>query len=395
MGYLRENGTVGIRNHILVLPSVVCSARAANEIAFRTDVKTCYHQYGCGHVGPDFDFMRRSMSGLARNPNVAAALIVGLGCEHVTASALYKDVLATGKPVKYLDIQESGGTRGTIEKGISIVEEFKSMVADKKREPFPLSKLQLGLECGGSDTTSGLFANPALGVASDKIVEAGGTSILPEFIEWFGAENTLAERFVDPKQAEEFKMAINGFRQVIKEMGLDFFLIAPGNVKGGLTTIEEKAMGNIEKAGKAPIQGALRYSEKPSRAGLWLMWEFGLDVESITGLSASGCQICAFTTGQGTPTGSPIMPVIKITGNPHTYANQSCDMDIDVSKIIEDDSITIESLGQDILNEIVAVASGKETLAEKNDQGDIGFWRPPLIANADSEVMKYVKYYFS
>lgn len=384
MGYARPTGQPGIRNHVLVVPNVVCSATVAKKIAERTGTKTFYNQFGCGHIGPDYRFMLRSISGLAKNPNVAAALVVGLGCESIPAANMAKEIAKTEKPVEYLDIEEVGGALASVEKGVEVVERLKADVATQRREAFPLADLTLGLECGSSDAISGITANPALGIATDRLVEAGGTAILPEFIEWFGAEQELAERFVDEAEGQRFLNLVAAAGETFRQMGADFSLIMPGNVKGGLSTIEEKAIGNIHKAGSKPIQGLLKYATPPPGKGLWLMVEPGIDIESMTGLAGAGCQICVFTTGRGTPAGNLVMPVIKVTGNPHTYAAQKSDIDLDVAAIMEGGSV--EAFGEQIFASIVEVANGEQTLAEEHGFEEIAFWRPPYIANVDPAI---------
>ncbi|MFX1293692.1 MAG: UxaA family hydrolase [Promethearchaeota archaeon] len=389
MGYERENGSVGIRNYIVIIPSVICASHAAQKIAEQIPDSVCLtHPYGCGHYKADWHQIVGTLSGLGKNPNVAAALVVGLGCENVTARVIAQEIAKSGKPTQFLDIQKVGGTLKTIAKGVDISSEMRKNADKLPKKLFGLDKIVLGLECGGSDATSGIIANPAVGVASDAIVNSGGTSILPEFIEWIGTEHELAKRCVNPVDGENIIELINTFTSEAQKQGYNMRMITPGNIRGGLTTIEEKALGTISKAGKSPIQGLLRYSEKPPGPGLWLMVEPGLDVESMTGLAAAGAQLCTFTTGQGTPTGNAIMPVIKITGNHKTMELMGADIDLDATCIISG-SETIETYGQKILEEIIAVANGKQTIAEKIGHQEFAIWRIPLIFNLSGLPQKF------
>ncbi|HUX98640.1 MAG TPA: UxaA family hydrolase [Candidatus Deferrimicrobium sp.] len=393
LGYKRENGSIGIRNLIAIIPSVICSAHAAQKIADAIPNSVCLtHPYGCGHFGADWRRIVNNLAGLGKNPNVAAALVVGLGCENVTSKFIAKEIEKTGKPTQFMDIQKSGGTEKTIKKGIEIASEMRTNADQLKKQSFGLEKLVLGLECGGSDATSGLIANPAVGVASDTIVKAGGTAILPEFIEWVGTEHNLAKRCVKPEDGELLIEMIDTFTSEAQKQGYNMRMIAPGNIRGGLTTIEEKALGTICKAGKAPIQGLLSYGEPPPVPGLWLMVEPGLDVESMTGLASAGAQVCTFTTGQGTPTGNAIMPVIKISGNPETMETMGSDIDLDATAILSGKE-TVDSFGLKILEEIIAVANGKATIAEKMGHQEFAIWRLPIMFNLGGMSKKFERFF--
>lgn len=393
-GYEREDGSVGVRNHVIILPTVVCSNQVAINIEKQVKgVVALPHQFGCGHVENDYKHFLRSISGLGKNPNVFSVLIIGLGCESISAEILAKEI--KNKKVEYLNIQDYG-TIKTTELGIKIVKDMVKESMKLKRKSFNLSNLVLGLKCGGSDPTSGITINPALGVAADKVVEAGGTVILPEFVEWIGTEHILASRAINEEVARQITEPIKAFLDSAKEMGYDFkkvSLLAPGNIKGGLSTIEEKALGTIAKGGSSQIQGVLQYAEKPSGKGLYLMFEPGIDVESMTGLAASGTHIIAFTTGLGTPTGNPICPVIKMTGNPRTYEKMKDNIDLDVSSILTEGE-SLEAAGNKILNEIIKVADGKMTKAEKLGNHELAFFRPPfggLVTSPQQKMSQFFK----
>ena len=380
LGYERENGSVGIRNKIAILPSVVCSSVVAKKISEKIENSVAMiHPFGCGHIGPDFQYVARTLSGLAANPNIYGVLIVGLGCENITSKILAKMIKKTKKPVEYFDIQDVyGGTIASIEKGIKIAKKMAIDSKELKREIFDFSHLILGLECGGSDSISGITANPALGIVSDKIVELGGTSILPEFTEWIGTEHLLKERAVNEGIAKKIDVIITSFIKSTEKIGLDFrgAQPTPGNIEGGLTTIEEKSLGTIAKAGKAPINGIIQYSEKPKNKGLWLMIEPGLDVESMTGLAAAGAQIIIMTTGRGTPTGNPVSPVIKICGNPKTCDWMSCNIDVDASEIITKGK-SVKNISNILWDTLKETCNGKLTASEELGHYEMAIWRLP------------------
>jgi len=378
MGYQRPKGEVGIRNKIAIISSVVCVNHVAEQISRQVDNSVAItHPLGCGQFGPDFSYTLRTLVGLGKNPNVFGTVVVGLGCENITSKLIGKQIKRTKKPIEYFDVQDvQGGTKAAIEKGVKLGHKMAEEARELKREPFDLSHLILGLECGGSDSISGISANPAVGIVSDKIVELGGTSILPEFTEWVGTEHLLIERAKDDNVAKKIKETIDTFLNNTMNIGIDFRGIqpTPGNIQGGLTTIEEKSLGTIAKAGQAPIQGILEYSEKPKTKGLWLMVEPGLDVESMTGLAAAGAQVIIMTTGRGSPCGNPVAPVIKICGNPKTCDWMASNIDIDASKIITEDK-KIEDVASNLWERLKRTLDGEETYAEILGFEDIAIWR--------------------
>lgn len=378
MGYERPKGKVGIRNTIAILPSVVCVNHIAEQISRRIETSVALsHPLGCGQFGPDFSYTLRTLSGLGKNPNVYGIVIVGLGCENITSKLLYRQIKRTKKPIEYFDVQDvKGGSAAAIEKGVKLATQMEKDASQLKREPFDFSNLVLGLECGGSDSISGISANPAVGVVSDKIIELGGTTILPEFTEWIGTEHLLKKRAVNEKVAEDIDIPIKKFLENTMDMGIDFRGIqpTPGNIEGGLSTIEEKSLGNIEKAGSAPIQGVLDYSEEPKGKGLWLMVEPGLDVESMTGLAAAGVHAIIMTTGRGSPCGNPVAPVIKICGNPKTCDWMASNIDVDASKVITEGQ-SIKELGDELWDKLMKTLNGEKTYAEILGFNDIAIWR--------------------
>ena len=378
MGYQRPKGKVGIRNKVVILPSVVCVNNVAMQVANKVENGIALpHPLGCGQFGPDFNYTSKTLSGLAVNPNVYGVVVIGLGCENITSKLLARQVKRSKKPVEFFDVQEvQGGTIAAIERGVKFAQKMSEEAREMKREPFDFSHLVLGLECGGSDSISGITANPAVGVVSDRILEMGGTSILPEFTEWIGTEQLLIERAIDKNVEEKIRSTLDKFLDNTMKIGIDFRGVqpTPGNIAGGLTTIEEKSLGTIAKAGKAPIEGVLEYSEAPKGKGLWLMIEPGLDVESMTGLAAAGAQIIIMTTGRGSPTGNPVAPVIKICGNPKSCDYMRCNIDVDASSIITEDK-TINDVAETLWNKLINTCNGEQTQAEVLGFNDIAIWR--------------------
>ncbi|MFX1312825.1 MAG: UxaA family hydrolase [Promethearchaeota archaeon] len=378
LGFERPKGKVGIRNKIAVISSVVCVNHIAQQIANQfEDAVAITHPLGCGQFGPDFTYTQRTLVGLGSNPNIYGAIIIGLGCENMSNKLIAKNIKKEKKPVEYFNVQDvQGGSKAAIEKGIIIGKRMSKEAKELKREPFDFSHIVLGLECGASDSISGISANPAVGIISDKIVELGGTSILPEFTEWIGTEHLLIKRARDERVAEKIHSTLNGFIKNLKEYGIDFRGIqpTPGNIEGGLTTIEEKSLGTIAKAGTAPIQGILDYSESPKGKGLWLMIEPGIDVESMTGLAAAGANVIIMTTGRGSPCGNPVAPVIKICGNPNTCDWMASNIDVDASKIITN-SKSVEEIAVIIWQKLKSTCNGINTCAEELGFEDMAIWR--------------------
>jgi altronate dehydratase large subunit len=301
------------------------------------------------------------------NPNVAGLVIVGLGCETLTGDILMEKIEPSGKPVFNLTIQEEGGTLKTHEKGVRILQGMKQEIDMLEREYFPLSKLTLAVECGGSDATSGLAANPAVGSAADILIEEGGTVIFGETQEMCGTQHLLAERAVDKETVDAIYDIIETQEARQKAMGISSRWMSKGNIDGGLTTIEEKSLGAVVKGGTKLIQGVLFNNwerfDKPTISGLYIMDGPGWDVPSVTHMVAAGAQIVCFTSGRGSTTGHAIAPVIKITGNPTTYKNMLDNMDINAGTIL-DGSESLNSVSKRIYDMIIQTANGRQTKAE-------------------------------
>jgi altronate dehydratase large subunit len=376
-GYRRPDGSAGTRNLVLVIPSVGCSQGCAQRIAqgFK-NVVYLPNTMGCGQMGEDRTLVKRTLAGFGRNPNVVAVLIVGNGCEQLAAPAIAKEIAPTGKRVETIIIQKMGGTKKTTAAGRKIVKEMLADAARLSREPIPVSELILGTECGSSDYTSGISSNPALGVASDTMMADGGTVILSETAEIVGAEHLLAKRARTPEVGRQILDAVEWWEAKAIASGQDIREgnPAPGNIEGGITTLEEKSLGCIYKAGSAPLEEVIPYAGRPTKRGFVYMDTPAHDIEQLTGMVAGGAQIVVFTTGRGSPCGSPIAPVIKITGNHTTFVHMRDNMDLDVSGVLRGKE-TIEQAGKRIFDEIIAVASGKPTKAEKTGQRDFSIFK--------------------
>lgn len=366
LGYRRGDGTIGVRNHVLILPTTVCASHVAERIAEEVHgTIPLSHEHGCAQKGADLEQTRRILVGIARNPNVAAVLVVGLGCETVDAPEVMKEIASSQKPTEMLIIQEVGGTRESVQKGAKIARELLDYASKLDREEADVESLIIGTQCGGSDACSGISGNPASGYASDLIVKAGGTVILAETTEMIGAEHLLAERAVDRSVARQIVALVHEVERRATAMGVDIRGAnpVPGNIAGGITTLEEKSLGAIVKAGTSTINEVVEYGQRPARRGLVIMNSPGQDTASITGELASGAQIITFTTGRGSPVGSPVAPVIKIATNSGMFSRMMDNMDINAGTII-DGYETPQEVGQRIFNLILEVASGKLTKSE-------------------------------
>jgi altronate dehydratase large subunit len=366
-GYRREDGTVGIRNHLLLIPTVVCANQVVNRIQQLVPGSVAIpHQHGCSQVGEDKERTHQVLVGMGKNPNVGGVLLVSLGCEVMNAEQIQKEIAETGKPVEWLDIQETGGSVKTIEKGMKVARKLMADINHAQQENIPFKELVIGVKCGGSDATSGLCSNPALGKAADHVIKAGGRIVMGETTEIIGAEHLLAERAVSPGVKQKLYAAIEGFEKEIERMGVDMRggNPSPGNIAGGLSTIEEKSLGCISKAGTAPLQDVFNYAAPvPKSKGFYFMDSPGNDIELVSGMAAAGVHIVCFTTGRGTPTGNPIVPVIKITGNETAACKMADNIDIDVSTVLRGEE-SFDDAGYRIYQDIVEVASGKLTKAE-------------------------------
>ena len=367
-GFRRTDGRVGVRNHVLIVPTVVCSAVVCERIAAAVPGAVALpHLAGCGQLGPDMQVTHDTLAAYCQHPNVGAVLVVALGCEQVVAQLLAESARAAGKPSAIVSIQGEGGTPRAIAKGTEVAAELARGLERNVREWCGIDSLILSLKCGGSDYTSGLAANPALGRVADRLNGFGAATVLGEIAEIMGAEHLLAARATQPEVAGRLLRVIHRVESEAQALGLDIrgTQPSPGNIRGGLTTIEEKSLGATHKAGEdSRLEDVVPYAARITRKGLTVMDTPGLDVESVTGMVGGGAQVVVFTTGLGTPTGNPIAPVIKITGNARTARSMADNTDLDVSGIL-DHSEPIDGAADRLLDEILAVCSGKLTSAER------------------------------
>ena len=309
--------------------------------------------------------MVRTMAGFCRNPNVAGVLLVGLGCELLTPELIAGELAKAGQRFETISIQALGGTTSSVAEGKKLAGRLLAEAAAARAEPVDVSELTMGASCGGSDAASGLTANPSLGAASDLLIAAGGTVIISEAPEMLGAERALARRAASKEVGHRIRAILSATDTSLKAMGVDIRGTepSPGNIAGGLTTLEEKSLGAILKGGTAPIVQVVRYAEQPSQKGLVIMDGPAHDVACNCGLIAAGAQVIVFTTGRGTPIGSPVAPVIKVSSNSALYQRMRENIDIDAGTIT-DGTESIPSVGEQIFTEIINVASGKLTRAE-------------------------------
>ncbi len=389
MGFRRPAGRAGTRNTIAVLATVNCSAHTVRRIAERaraellprfpnvTDIVAIAHKSGCATRAdsPELELLQRTLAGFARHPNVAACLFVGLGCEvnqWETLLATQGERLGGVDVPPYLGIQDSGGVAATVEAGVRAIEQLLPFADSFRREPLPVSELCLALQCGGSDGFSGITGNPALGHAVDLLVAQGGTAVLSETPEVYGAEHLLTRRAVRPEVGEKLIRQIRWWEQYTASQGFEIDNNpAPGNKAGGLTTIFEKSLGAVAKGGSMPLVAVYDYAEQIVDQGFTFMDTPGYDPVSATGQVAGGSTIIAFTTGRGSCFGFKPAPSIKIATNSATFHRMPDDMDINAGRILE--GATVEQLGREIFEKLIAVASGAPSLSEAQGIGEEEF----------------------
>ena len=367
LGYRRPDGRVGIRNHVLILPASICASDTASRISQLVNGTVTFHnQQGCAQVAPDQQLTMDVMAGYAANPNIYGTVVVSLGCENCQMDLVVKAIEErTNKPIKEVIIQEVGGTLKAVDMGVRYAKEMVAEASMLQKEEFPISELIIGTECGGSDPTSGLAANPVIGEMSDRIVAAGGTSILSETTEFIGAEHILARRAATPELHDRILHIVHRYEESVSVHGFDCREgnPSPGNMAGGLTTLEEKSLGCIHKGGHRPICAVYDYAKQISDHGLVIMDTPGNDPSSVAGMIAGGAQIILFSTGRGTPTGHAIVPVIKITGNRPTYQNMKDNLDFDASPVIYGPE-TLDQMTDKLMDLMLEVINGRQSKAE-------------------------------
>jgi len=367
-GYERKDGKFGIRNHVLVLPTVCCVNGVINRISREVPEAVCLpHAYGCGRGGPrDLEILSRILSGLVRHPNVGGAIIIGLGCEISNTKSLLPLIKNAGIPIEVFNVQEDGGSLQTAKKGAAAARRILSEVRSQPRTALPWDKLLVAMECGGSDAMSGVTANVAMGVVSDWLVENGATVIFGENTEMIGTAHVLARRAKNADVAKQIEEMIERAEKLTREVMGDLasVVISPGNMDGGMSTIAEKSMGCIFKGGTTTINQVVDYGEAPSERGLILQDGPGYDGDSMAGLAASGCQLMFFSTGRGTPAGFPTLPVIKVASNTRIYDAMREDMDVNAGSLVE--GRPVDALRQEMIDLMVRVINGEKTKAETN-----------------------------
>ncbi len=366
-GYRRPDGRVGVRNKVLILPASVCASDTTRIISQQVVGSVTFNnQLGCSQVASDQQLTMDVMAGYAANPNVYGTVVVSLGCENCQMDLVVEAIRArTNKPIRQVIIQEAGGTLKAVDIAVRYAKEMVAEASRLQKQEFPLSELIVGTECGGSDPTSGLAANVLIGELSDHIVAEGGTSILSETTEFIGAEHILARRAATPAVHDRIFEIVDRYEKALRLVGEEVREgnPAPGNKAGGITTLEEKSLGCIHKGGHTPINEVYDYAKQiTSKSGLVIMDTPGNDPSSVAGMVAGGAQVIVFSTGRGTPTGNPIAPVIKITGNRITFAKMEDNIDVDASPLIYGGNL--QEMGDDLLKLVSEVASGRQTKAE-------------------------------
>ena len=389
LGFERPDGRVGTRNYIAVVAASNCAAFTAQLIADSFNgqslpanldgVVAFPHGEGCAHsIGPDTEQLERTLKGVLDHPNVSAALILGLGCEtnqigHYLGRA--GELTNTPATLQGLTLQESGGTRSAVEAARKHVSSFIERAAAERRTEVPAAKIVLGLNCGGSDSFSGITANPALGYCSDLLVEQGGTAVLAETTEIFGAEHLLLRRARNGEVARKLLACVGNYKAYLRQFGGSFNdNPSPGNKEGGLSNILEKSLGAVAKAGTSILEDVVEYAERISTPGFVFMNTPGYDPVSITGLAAGGANLIAFTTGRGSAIGFPNVPVLKIASNTATYRRMTGNMDINAGRIADGEA-SIEEVGREIFEALLRIASGERTKAEELGHHEFAPWR--------------------
>ena len=369
-GYRRADGKVGARNLVAVIPSVICANDVGQAICRQVQGTIGYfHHQGCCQLPIDLKRVTDVLSNLGQSPNVGAALIVSLGCEGTDHERMAEEIRACGKPVDIIRIQELGGTSRAIQAGIDAAQRMVMEISSCQREEVDASEIMMSIKCGASDATSGLASNAVIGYVADKLVDLGGTVIFGETTEFIGGEHILANRAVggpDGPVGRKIFDIVNRMEERAKSVGEDMRggQPTPGNIAGGLSSIEEKSLGAIVKSGHRPIQGVLEYCDRADGLkGLWIKDAPGREPEILTGMACTGAQVMMFSTGRGAPQGFPSMPVIKICGNPNTYERMQHDMDLNAGRILLGQS-HIEEIGEEAFKLLLEVLSGRMTKNE-------------------------------
>ena len=372
MGYLRSDGRAGIRNEIWIIPTVGCANCTAKVLAEKTGAKALTHQFGCSQLGGDLEMTRKTLCGLAKNPNVGGVLILGLGCEENTLDSM-KAGLGESERIKYLNTQDVPDEIG---EGLKLIGELSEVMKRDERVELPVSRLAIGVKCGGSDGYSGLTANPLVGRAMESFAANGAKVLMTEIPEAFGAEDVLLSHCVDRKAFDEVSKLLHDFRGYYIKNGEGISdNPSPGNIAGGITTLEEKSLGCVQKGGKIEVRGGLHCGECPGRAGeggLYMVNGPGNDLVAVTNLAAAGAALILFTTGRGTPLCAPV-PTLKLSTNSQLYKKKPHWIDFDAGRLIE--GVDSDRLRDELCKLCVDTASGKPTVGEARGYYDIAIWK--------------------
>lgn len=379
-GFRRANGTVGTRNEIWIFPTVGCVARTAEKIAAAADeahrgridgVHAFTHPFGCSQLGDDLGRTRRLLAALSKNPNAGGVLLIGLGCESNQLDRLLSEI--PGADRSRISAVNAQDVEDEFEAGLALVRELAERAAQDKRSAASARDLVVGVKCGGSDGFSGITANPLVGLVCDAVCDAGGRTLLTEIPEMFGAEHVLAARARDEATARAVIALSDSFRSYYLERGQPISENpSPGNIEGGITTLEEKSLGAVQKSGKAPVMGVLRYGDQVSAPGLHILEAPGNDAVSSTALVAAGANLLLFTTGRGTPLGFPV-PTLKIATNSRLAAAKRSWIDFDAGRLLAGEPLT--DLARNLAALVARIASGEPTCSERNGEHSIAIWK--------------------
>ena len=375
--YKRNNGTYGIRNRIAVIPTVACVNHIAQSIASQIETADAYtHPYGCDQLGPDGKLSFQCLKLMGLHPNNGAVLIVGLGCEEIIPNELFNAIKEQQPNTRCIVMQEIGGTAKTIEKGVEICREFEKLLSKYQRVETDISNLTVGVECGGSDFTSGIASNPSVGLFAEKLCSLGGKIVFGETTELMGAEDIIKDLCANDSVYSFIVSKIKKVEETAISMKVDLrgTQPSPGNIDGGLTTIEEKSLGGICKIGKNKITDAVEFGSKAVKKGVTFVDTPGNDMACTLGLCAAGAQLIIFTTGRGTPMGFAAAPVIKVTANLHMAKLMAENIDIDLSDIVSG-KISVENGGETVFSKVLSVTQGEETCSEKLGHREFSLYR--------------------
>ena len=366
--YVRENGEIGIRNDIWIVNTVGCVNKIAEKLSALTGAHSFPHPYGCSQLGEDHGITQQILKGLVEHPNAGGVLVLGLGCENNNI-ATFKEVLGEvdARRVKFLNAQD---VKDEIEEGVRLIEELKAYAKTFTRQKVSISKLKVGLKCGGSDGFSGITANPLIGQFSDALISAGGSTVLTEVPEMFGAETILMDRCINEEVFDKTVHLINDFKDYFIRHNQEIYENpSPGNKAGGITTLEEKSLGCTQKGGRAPVVDVLTYGDRVTRNGLNLLNGPGNDMVAVTNLVAAGCHMVLFSTGRGTPLGSPV-PTVKVATNDRLAAEKKNWIDFNAGPMLEGKNLT-----EEFMQYIIRVANGEETCNERNGYREIAIFK--------------------